>query len=340
MPVFSRSDGTSSFFHRSAANSPGPKGEVERFLQDHSVTGRRTGPRRTAPERATAPGQAVTTCRMCRTGSETVNDHLPLMKHFSLLLMLLLTGWVGYAQNHELEQPASVDEVRTQSGVDPTRVTSRLGYSFRFFDRPADAAQINNRISATFVVKDCSVNLKADLISLITLPGRSGFVTGFGGMAFSALNAFFVNDRHALAASLDLAFPFASQNIATATGADGSLTLTPAVTYSYTINRSLMLAIQPQYAFSLATGRGYACTSVLTLRIFLAKFYDSGFYFVFEPRPIYDFQARQFDLVLSPIVGTTLGGGYAVSVLAEVPVRGQMLRSRGAMYLFALTRTF
>ncbi len=262
------------------------------------------------------------------------------MKHTFLLLVFLLSAWIGYGQHHELEQPASVDEVRTQSGVDPTRVTSRLGYSFRFFDRPSDAAQINNRISATFGVNDWSFNLKADLISLNTVPGRTGFVSGFGGVAFSALNAFFVNERHALAASLELAFPFASPAIGNISGANGSLNLTPALTYSYTINPSLMVACQPQYTFSAATGPGYIGTSQLTVRIFLAKFCDSGFYFVIEPRPIYDFKAKRFDMIVSPIVGTTLGGGYAVALLAEIPVQEAMFRSRGAMYLFALTRTF
>lgn len=262
------------------------------------------------------------------------------MKHLYLLCALLLTSWIGYGQSHQLEQPTSIDEVRTQSGVDPTRISSRLGYSFRFFDRPSDAAQINNRISATFGVNDWSFNLKADLISLNTLPGTNGFTTGFGGMAFSALNTFFMNERHALAASVELAYPFASQNIGWATGANGALVLTPALTYSYTISSSLMLAFQPQYAFSIANGANFPGTSVLTLRVFLAKFCKSGFYFVFEPRPIYDFKSRQFDMVFSPIVGTTLGGGYAVSLLAEIPVREQMMRNRGAMYLFALTRTF
>ena len=153
-------------------------------------------------------------------------------------------------------------------------------------------------------------------------------------------NAFFVNERHALAASLELAFPFASPAIGNISGANGSLNLTPALTYSYTINPSLMVACQPQYTFSAATGPGYIGTSQLTVRIFLAKFCDSGFYFVIEPRPIYDFKAKRFDMIVSPIVGTTLGGGYAVALLAEIPVQEAMFRSRGAMYLFALTRTF
>jgi hypothetical protein len=58
---------------------------------------------------------------------------------------------------------------------------------------------------------------------------------------------------------------------------------------------------------------------VLTIRSFLAKFTRSGYFFVFEPRPVFDFANDITDVVLSPIVGKALGAGFNVLALAEFP---------------------
>ena len=80
--------------------------------------------------------------------------------------------------------------------------------------------------------------------------------------------------------------------------------------------------------------------SLLTVRTFIAKFWDSGFFAVFEPRPMYDFTSRRFDMILSPIVGKALGGGYTLTFLAEIPVREESLHNVGALFLVGVKRTF
>ena len=75
--------------------------------------------------------------------------------------MLLLPAFASFAQ--EPEEHLSLDEVRTQSGVDPTRIISKIGFSTWYFDKEAGNAQVNNRISATFGVDDWAFNVRMDL---------------------------------------------------------------------------------------------------------------------------------------------------------------------------------
>lgn len=257
-----------------------------------------------------------------------------------LLTFLFLLPALGCLAQEPKEQ-LSLDDVRTQSGVDPTRVISKIGFSTWYFDKEAGNAQVNNRISATFGVNDWAFNVRMDLVSMNNVPGRKGFVTGAGNMKMNILNSFYNDGRHALAASVDLAFPTASRAIDAAAGLNSYFYLTPAFTYSYTINPGLMVAAQPQYSFALAKGSAeYPAMSLLTVRTFIAKFWDSGFFAVFEPRPMYDFTSRRFDMLLSPIVGKALGGGYTLTFLAEIPVREESLHNVGALFLVGVKRTF
>lgn len=259
--------------------------------------------------------------------------------------MLVAFSCACYGQSHasrpEEREHLPLDEVRTQSGIDPTRLLSKVGFSTWYFDKEAYNTQINNRLSTTFVVNDWAFNLRIDLVSLNTVQGRNGFVTGAGNLKMNILNAFYSDDRHAMAASVDLAFPTASRAIEDATGLNAYFYLTPAFSYSYTINPGLMVAVQPQYSFAVAKARpSYPAMSLLTVRTFIAKFYDSGLFVVFEPRPMYDFTNERFDLILSPIVGKTLGGGFTLTLLAEIPVRKEMLHNTGALFLLGIKRTF
>ena len=92
-----------------------------------------------------------------------------------------VAAFASFAQ--EPEEHLSLDEVRTQSGVDPTRIISKIGFSTWYFDKEAGNAQVNNRISATFGVDDWAFNVRMDLVSINNVPGRRGFfVTGAGNM--------------------------------------------------------------------------------------------------------------------------------------------------------------
>lgn len=180
-----------------------------------------------------------------------------------------------------------------------------------------------------------SLALKAESVTRKpAIPGE-GFNSGFGDMRFNILNAFFVKGKHALAANAEFVIPTGGQKY----GA-GYFSVTPALTYSYTINPTLFLAVQPQYTFQLMKDPQYPDLSVITIRSFLAKFTQSGFFFVFEPRPIFDLGNNKTDFVLSPIIGKSLGAGFNLIALAEFAATENLKNNRGQVYQFGFNKNF
>lgn len=176
--------------------------------------------------------------------------------------------------------------------------------------------------------------MKYESVTKTGVPGN-GFRSSFGDIKFSILNAFYVKNKHALAASAEFSIPtgkpgFGSQYFA----------ITPSITYSYTINPTLFIAIQPQYTFALLKDPLFPGLGVLTVRPFFAKFSKSGFFYVFEPRPIFDFENRKTELVLSPIVGKSLGGGFNLIFLLEYPTNMDSREGRGVLYQVGFNKNF
>jgi hypothetical protein len=116
--------------------------------------------------------------------------------------------------------------------------------------------------------------------------------------------------------------------------------VTPSMTYSYTFNPSLFFATQPQYSFGLMKDPAYPDLSVLTIRSFLAKFTSSGLFFVFEPRFIFDLANGKTDFLISPIVGKSLGAGFNLIGLLEIPVTSNFRNTRGTLYQFGFNKNF
>jgi hypothetical protein len=108
------------------------------------------------------------------------------------------------------------------------------------------SGQINNRLSLNLGVNRWNFSMKYESVTLTTGEPGTGFRSGMGDIKFSLLNAFYVNENHALAGSAEF-------SISTGKPGFGSqyFSLTPAMTYSYTINPTLFLAFQPQYTFQL-----------------------------------------------------------------------------------------
>ena len=259
----------------------------------------------------------------------------------SILFFLPLAAWAVSASAQDTPDSSKADranEIRTQSGIDPTRVSSRVGYSFMYYLQDAGNAQVNNRLSASLGVNRWNFSLKADFVSTNTVPG--GFATGFGDLRFTVLNAFYVHNRVALAGSVEFGLPTASKNIAAAAGMGGYFYATPALTLSYTITPSLMFAVQPQYSFALAKNSFYPDMNTFTTRIFLANFTSSGWFFVLEGRPIVNLNNGDFDFIVSPIVGKALGGGYNLIFLSEVPTKQSTIENRGVLFQLGFNKTF
>jgi hypothetical protein len=233
------------------------------------------------------------------------------------------------------EADKDLDKIRSESGVDPTRVMSRAGYTVLTYDKPGSVGQINNRFSLNLGVNRWSFSGKFDYVMKSpTIPG-SGFNSGMGDIKFSILNAFYVKGKNAMAGSVEFSLPAGKTGIS-----NQYFSATPSITYSHTINPTLFIAVQPQYTFSLMKDPLYPDLSVITIRAFLAKFTKTGYFFVFEPRPIIDLSNDSFDLIISPIVGKALGAGFNLIGLMEIPTSKSGMERMGALYQFGFNKSF
>jgi Putative MetA-pathway of phenol degradation len=230
---------------------------------------------------------------------------------------------------------AALEKLRTESGVDPTRVASRISYSILYFDQANGLGQVNGRSKLTIGVNRWSFSVTAESISRISgIPG-AGFSSGFGDVRFSLLNAFYVKGKSALAASAEFSVP-------TGKAGFGSqyFSVNPGLTYSYTIQPTLIVAFQPQYTLHLLKDPAYPDLKVLTIRMFLAKFTKSGYFLVFEPRPVFDFVNKRNDLVFSPIIGKSLGAGFNMIFLAEYSTNSFNRKNRGTLMQIGVNKNF
>jgi hypothetical protein len=259
-----------------------------------------------------------------------LSKRIQIKSYYTLFIFLLVTK-LALAQSDTV----SIDKLRSESGVDPTRVNSRVGYSVLYFDKSENISSVNNRINLTIGVNRWSFSIKPEIVSLHNGLPETGFKTGFSDLKFSILNAFYIKGRSSIAGSIEFNLPFGNQDF-------GSqyFSATQAITYAYTINTSLFLAIQPQYTFSIAKDQLYPDLSVLTNRIFIAKFTNSGVFYVFEPRTIFDFENKSFDLILSPIIGKSLGAGFNLICLMEIPTKQSTIDSRGILYQIGFNKNF
>jgi hypothetical protein len=180
-----------------------------------------------------------------------------------------------------------------------------------------------------------SFSIKPEITSIHNGVAGTGFTSGMGDVKFSILNAFYVKGKNALAGAVEFGLPFSKENLGVP-----YFTATPSITFSHSINESLFLAAQPQYTFDVAKDAIYPDLSVLTVRIFMAKFTKTGYFFVFEPRPIYDFTNKNFDFILSPIIGKAIGGGFNLIGIMEIPTKQETINNTGIMYQIGFNKNF
>ncbi|MFN7674536.1 hypothetical protein [Flavobacterium sp.] len=253
------------------------------------------------------------------------------LKNGYILFLLFFISKTVFGQTDSL----AIEKLRTESGVDPTRVNSRVGYSILYFDKADNASSISNKFNIVLGVNRWSFSIKPEIMTLHNGISGTGFETSFSDVKFSILNAFYVKGKNSVAGSVEFNLPFGKQGF-------GSqyFSATPAITYSYTINTTLFLAIQPQYSFAIAKDAIYPNLSFLTNRVFIAKFTNSGMFYVFEPRTIIDFENKNFDLILSPIIGKSLGAGFNLIGLMEIPTKKSTIDGRGILYQIGFNKNF
>jgi hypothetical protein len=248
-------------------------------------------------------------------------------------LFCLMIGF--FIQASAQSDSAAIEKLRTESGVDPTRVATRVGLSIVAQDLPGRAGIITNRLSLNLGVNRWSLSARLETAARTTGVPGTGFESSFGDFRINVLNAFLVKGKHAFAANAEFVVPTAKLGFGLP-----YFSVTPALTYSYTINPTLIFAVQPQYTFDLISDPAFPDLSVLTIRSFMAKFTKTGYFFVFEPRPIIDFGNDKVDFVISPIIGKSLGGGFNLIVLGEFPLTNNIHNARGIVWQFGFNKNF
>lgn len=138
-----------------------------------------------------------------------------------------------------------------------------------------------------------------------------------------------------MAGAVEFSLPTGMQGVGTQ-----YFSATPSITYSYTIKPTLIFAVQPQYTFDLIKDELYPDLSVVTIRAFLAHFTPSGYFFVFEPRPIFDLTNQKTDWIISPIIGKALGKGFNLLGLVEIALTDNLKTNRGPLYQIGFNKNF
>lgn len=119
-------------------------------------------------------------------------------KKLLAILFLISLNSLVYAQNDSI----ATDKIRTESGVDPTRVNSRVGYSVLYYNQADNRAQITNRATLTLGVNRWSFAIRPEFTSIHNGVPGTGFQSGMGDFKFTILNAFYVKDKNAIAGSV------------------------------------------------------------------------------------------------------------------------------------------
>jgi len=257
------------------------------------------------------------------------------MKNKFCPYFILIISLLGFKFAVAQTDTISIDKLRTESGVDPTRVNSRIGYSILYYDKSDNITSVSNKLNLNIGVNRWSFSIKPQTITIHNGVKGTGFNTGFADLNFSILNAFYVKRKNSIAGSVEFNLPFGEPGF-------GSqyFSATPAITYAYTISNSLFFAIQPQYTFAIARDELYPDLRVLTIRNFIAKFTKTGVFCVLEPRTIFDLENNNFDIILSPIIGKSIGEGFNLIGLMEIPTKQSTIDASGVLYQIGFNKNF
>lgn len=257
-------------------------------------------------------------------------------KNKGLFLMTFFLIFFYHSLCAQVEEDSlKIEKLRSESGVDPTRVMTRVGYSIIANNPKGPAAVVGNRLSMNVGIGRWSISGKFEIGSKVGEQPGTGFVTGLNDFKFSILNAFLVSGKHAMAGAVEFALPTGKPGIGLQ-----YFSATPSITYSYTIKPTLIFAVQPQYTFDLMKDELYPDLGVVTVRAFLAYFSSAGYFIVFEPRPIFDLENKKTDWVISPVFGKALGNGFNLITLVEIALTDNLKTNRGSLFQLGFNKNF
>lgn len=258
------------------------------------------------------------------------------MKTKVIIFTIVFGFSCNFSNAQSEDKEAKLNKMRAESGVDPTRTTTRAGFYVLYFDQSGDRNLIQNRFDLTLGVKNWGLSIKADLFNARSsgIPGTK-LERGLGDTKFNISNSFYHKGGHSMAAAVEFITP---------TGAEGIggqyFAVAPSVVWTYSISPGLFMAVQPQYRFSVAKAPLYPDLNMLSIRIFLAKFTKSGYFFVIEPRPVFNFQSNSQDLIIAPIIGKALGNGFNLILTSEIPTKQSTIDNTGILVQFGFNKNF
>jgi len=251
-----------------------------------------------------------------------------------LIISILCVNLSVYAQVDSVKLK-EIEKTRTESGVDPTRVSSRFGYTFEILKpNEGDAFRFNNNMKLTFGVSRWSLKVETRISALYDGQEGSDVVSGMSDIKLGINNAFFVSGKHALAGGFDLSAPTGSKEFN-----NQAFTIQPNIAYAYTINPMLIFAVNPQYTRTIWRNKDVPMQDILTVRPFFALFLPSGVFAVIEPRSQYDFTLKKYDFIISPIIGGSIGGGFNLALILEIPTKQETLNNYGILGKLGIQKT-
>jgi hypothetical protein len=249
-----------------------------------------------------------------------------------MLLFCFFSTNVTAQTDAKQEDTTSIEHIRAESGVDPIIIHSKIAFTSYINDPKGPSGRIINSLSLTLGIQRWTMGLKGSLVSVLSgIPGE-GFHTGVGDFELSLQNKVYAHGKQAVAVTGVLAFP---------TGKIGYgsqyFSFTPVLTYLYALNPSIIFALQPQYSLHIMKDPVYPNLRLLTFRALAAKFTKTGIVFGLEMKPIINIEANIFYLYTSFFVGKSLGAGFNILFLCDIPVNKPAM-GKGPTFQLGISR--
>lgn len=256
---------------------------------------------------------------------------------YSLLIGIALCGFFSTyvtAQTETKQESTTsiIEHVRAESGVDPITIRSKIVFTSFINDPKGPSGRITNSLNLTLGIKRWSMGLGGSFVSLMTGNPGEGFHSGVGDFVLSLQNKIYAHGKQAMAVAGVLTFP---------TGQSGYgsqyFSFTPVLTYLYAFKPSVIFVLQPQYSMHIMKDPLSPNLRLLTIRALAAQFTKTGFVFGLEMKPIINIEADIFYLYVSPFFGKSLGAGFNLLFLCDIPVNKPAI-GKGLVFQLGINR--
>lgn len=251
-----------------------------------------------------------------------------------VVLLCFLFAEANAQTDTKQKDTTSIEHVRAASGIDPIIIRSKIVFTSFINNPKGPSGSITNTAGLSLGVKNWAVGIYGSEVTVLSGNPGEGFHSATGDFMLSLQNTVYSRGKHAIAVTGVLTFP---------TGKKGCgsqyFSLTPVLTYIYALKPSLIFAVQPQYSFHLLKDPVYPPLRMLSVRSLVAKFTKTGFVYGLEIKPTINLEADKFYLFLSPFVSKSLGAGFNVLFLYDMPIN-KPARDKGPTFQLGINRNF